>query len=353
MKYVFGTTYTPQRRKRLRIIGYTIVSSLSIVLIAVYGITATKQIAFETIGNNGTYPEQEEKSKKDETFRTFPIGVDPIRKEIVENPDIEIFVREGILTSTQPAHVTWIRRAVSKLALFSWYQNLASPMSRILIIEPGERKEQIAQNFGKILNWDKEERALFLERITSSTPELLEGKYYPDNYVVGKDATPDEVASLLLQKFNDEVLSRYPDEIEAVVPLNDTLTIASLLEREAYDFDDMRQISGVIWNRLFADMNLQIDATLQYAKGSSPSQPWWPKVRPQDKYIVSPYNTYKNEGLPPAPIANASLDAIIAALNPKKTDCMFYFHDSKGGFHCTTTYEEHVTMLKKYYGQGK
>jgi UPF0755 protein len=100
-------------------------------------------------------------------------------------------------------------------------------------------------------------------------------------------------------------------------------------------------------------MRLQIDATLQYAKGSNPQHVWWPKVTPSDKYIASAYNTYKNEGLPPAPIANPSMEAIIAALNPKKTDCMYYFHDKKAGFHCTKTYEEHVALLKEYYGKGK
>ena len=100
-------------------------------------------------------------------------------------------------------------------------------------------------------------------------------------------------------------------------------------------------------------MRLQIDATLQYAKGSKPSEPWWPGVRPADKFIASVYNTYENSGLPPAPIANPSLDAILAALNPTKTDCMYYFHDRQAEFHCSPTYEEHVELLKQYYGQGK
>ena len=68
-------------------------------------------------------------------------------------------------------------------------------------------------------------------------------------------------------------------------------------------------------------------------------------MRPDDKYIESPFNTYSNKGLPPSPIANPSTDAIIAALNPKKTDCMYYFHDRKANFHCSVTYEEHVALL--------
>jgi UPF0755 protein len=103
-------------------------------------------------------------------------------------------------------------------------------------------------------------------------------------------------------------------------------------------------------------MPLQIDATLQYAKANATTGKtgiWWPQVVPKDKYIKSAYNTYMNGGLPPGPIANPSIASVVAALNPKKTDCLFYFHDQNGNFHCTKTYTEHVALLKKYYGQGK
>jgi UPF0755 protein len=221
------------------------------------------------------------------------------------------------------------------------------------VIQSGERKEEIAHNFGEILDWDETQKANFLLAIEAEKPALSEGKFFPGTYIVARKATPETVAPLITEKFNTEVLARYTEDVQNLVPLTDTLIIASLLEREAYDFEDMRQISGVIWNRLFDNMRLQLDASLQYAKGSNPDEKWWPRVRPDDKYIQSPFNTYTNKGLPPSPIANPSLDAILAALNPVQTDCMYYFHDKKGIFHCTPTYEEHVALLKKYYGQGK
>jgi UPF0755 protein len=171
--------------------------------------------------------------------------------------------------------------------------------------------------------------------------------------VVSIGALPTDVAPLVINRFQDEILSRYPEEVAEQVALHDTLIIASLLEREAYDFEDMRFIAGVIWNRLFIDMNLQIDATLQYAKGAESKRTWWPKPVPNDKYIDSPYNTYQNAGLPPTPIANVSVDAVLAALNPRETECLYYFHDNDSVFHCSITYEEHVASLKKYYGRGK
>jgi UPF0755 protein len=206
---------------------------------------------------------------------------------------------------------------------------------------------------GKILGWSPSERAQFIKLVSSSTPELSEGKFYPGTYVVERYANPEAVAPLVMERFEGEVLARYTPAVADTVPLTDALTIASLLEREAAGYDDMRLISGVIWNRLFAGMKLQIDATLQYAKGSQHTRKWWPVPTPQDKDIASPFNTYQNEGLPPHAIANPSLGAIIAALNPKKTECFFYFHDKKGNFHCSVTYEEHVELLKKHYGRGK
>lgn len=287
--------------------------------------------------------------------KQFPIGVNPLKKEIIENPIVPIYFEEHVSVKSDPAgtHTSWFQKAIGKLALMNWYQNLASLSSRILVIEPGERKEQVAEHFAKILGWDSAEKKEFLHGIESAAPELIDGKFFPGAYTVARKASPDVVIPLVTDRFKNEVLARYDKDVEAVVPLSDTLIIASLLEREAYDFEDMRLIAGVIWNRLFIDMNLQIDATLQYAKGSNPSEPWWPRVKPSDKYIASVYNTYKNSGLPPAPIANPSLDSILAALNPRKTDCMYYFHDRKAGFHCSETYQEHVASLKQYYGQGK
>lgn len=291
-----------------------------------------------------------------ETPLPFPIGVDPVTEEIVEHTDVETFFDTEEIPPAL-AHSTkhdWFQMAFARLAQSSLLQNLASPTGRVLVILPGERREEVASHFGKLLSWDASEKAAFLSTIASTTPELAEGKFTPSKYLLAKDATPEDAARLVLARFESEIGSRYTEDIAEKVPLEQALTIASLLEREAYDFTDMRIISGIIWNRLFAGMKLQLDASLQYAKGSrAQEKSWWPRVVPADKYIASAYNTYKHKGLPPSPIANPSMDAILAALNPRKTDCMFYFHDKDSQFHCTETYEEHVAMLKKYYGRGK
>ncbi len=284
----------------------------------------------------------------------FPVSVDPSRELITENSLVDSYYTDNVaMGNGSGTHTSWIGKTFARLAQSAVYQNLASLSTRVLVIQSGERKEEIADNFAQILKWDDAQEQTFLTMIEEEAPASSEGKFFPGSYIVERKAPPDVVAPLISAEFKEKVLSRYTKEVSDLVPLTDTLIIASLLEREAYDFEDMREISGVIWNRLFDNMRLQLDASLQYAKGSNPDQNWWPRVRPDDKYIQSPFNTYSNKGLPPSPIANPSTDAIIAALNPKKTDCMYYFHDKKGGFHCTATYEEHVALLKKYYGQGK
>lgn len=284
----------------------------------------------------------------------FPIGVNPSRREIEENPTVEEFFAKYISsTVVQRDRSGRFGHILARLAQFDWYQNLASPTGRILVIFPGERKEQVVSNFGKILKWDATERESFATLVTDSILALPDGTFFPGRYTTHKDATPVEIATMINERFNLEVVDRYNPDIAALVPLKDALIIASLIEREAYDFTDMRYISGIIWNRLFIDMNLQLDASLQYAKGSQRNQPWWPIIRPNDKFINSPYNTYKHTGLPPAPIANPSLEAILAALNPRETDCLFYFHDKNGVFYCNEDYEDHVNDLKRVYGRGR
>lgn len=284
----------------------------------------------------------------------FPVSVDPVNKQISEHPEVNQFFDR--LASGEQVIIeepSWFSKFIDTLLSFSWYQNLASPTGRILVVQPGERREEVAANFSDILGWSTEEKAEFLTLVASSSPQLSEGKFFPGRYITTKDADPKTVALMVIDRFDTEVESRYIPEVAKAVSLEEALVIASLLQREAYDFEDMRHISGIIWKRLFIDMNLQLDASLQYAKGSSPQGPWWPIVRPADKYIDSPFNTYKNKGLPPTPIANPSVEAIVAALNPIATDCLFYFHDSAGAFHCSEDYQGHVAKLREIYGRGR
>ena len=289
----------------------------------------------------------------------FPVTVDPETKTITVDPAVEALLNKP--PTTFAAASGEAGRAFQLLAIWvsKWpvYQQLASAAgvhNLFVTVHPGDRQEQVAREFGDTLGWTAAQRAEFVKQSKKLTPNLPDGSTPPGIYFASV-SSPDDVATLVHQRFSQDILSRYSTTTQEQVPLSEAMTVASMLQRESGGWDDMRLISGVIWNRIFNGMNLQIDATLQYAKASQDAgaKGWWPTVLPADKYIKSPYNTYAHNGLPPGPIANPSIEAILAALNPKKTNCLFYFHDQHGVFHCSVTYAQHVALLKKYYGQGK
>jgi len=304
--------------------------------------------------------QREQESAISMMYEQFPVTVNPQDKTIVENDLVNRFL-EGSNSPLQAA--TWNVRNVFGI-VFSWlaiavndaslYQSIASADGRFVNVTPGMRKEQVANEFAKALGWDVKQKKEFLSAHDSSSLPISEGSFYPGIYLVTRGTSPLEARAFVNERFFENILSRYGPETAKMVPLEQALIIASLIEREAGGQDDMRIISGIIWNRLFINMRLQIDATLQYAKANtSTTNVWWPRPLPADRFIKSPHNTYLNNGLPPTPIANPSVASVLAALNPRNTTCLFYFHDSARRFHCTDTYAEHVALLKKYYGRGK
>jgi len=287
----------------------------------------------------------------------FPITVYPNEKEIIVDPAVEELLStapEGTLAGA----VGFLEEGYTRVAVWvsqiPWYRQIAGIDTLFVTIRPGYREEEVAAAFGRQLGWSQAERGAFLEAVEAKDPQLSDGQFAPGTYFVSV-SKPEDVANMTQERFAEQILSRYSTSTNEVVPIEDAITIASLIEREAGGWDDMRLISGIIWNRLFINMNLQIDATLQYSKADNAGGEggWWPTPRPADKNIRHAYNTYRGPGLPPGPIATPSVAAVVAALNPTKTDCIFYFHDQYGRFHCSPTYEGHVALLKKHYGQGR
>lgn len=304
---------------------------------------------------------QQEQNKVSPTISNqFPVTVDPRNKLIVENAQVNAFFEDArsplqaAVGNTQQIFGNLFEWIALTIAAAPWYQNLAAVDTRLVSITPGMRKEQVASAFASALAWNSKQKKEFVTATAYSSLPLPEGSFSPGIYSITTGTTPIMTQSLVNDRFAKDVLSHYGTTTAQVVPLDQALTIASLIEREAGGADDMRIISGIIWNRLFINMPLQIDATLQYAKANTAATlSWWPQVVPADRFRTSLYNTYLHKGLPPTPIANPSVAAILAALNPRNTSCLFYFHDAARQFHCTDTYAEHVMLLKKYYGQGK
>lgn len=172
-----------------------------------------------------------------------------------------------------------------------------------------------------------------------------EGKLFPDTYFFYPGDEPDLVLGTMLDNFERQIRSV---EVSLALarfgkPLQEVLTMASLLEREAADMQNRRIIAGLLWNRIEEGMLLQVDAAFLYINGKNTFE-----LTKADLAENDPYNTYKNLGLPPGPIGNPSLDAIIAAATPIETDYVFYLSDRTGILHYSKTHDEHVRLKARY-----
>ena len=208
----------------------------------------------------------------------------------------------------------------------------------------GWRTEEIAQML------DRQELPEFNSEEFIKLSQGQEGYLYPDTYLIPKLSTASAIYSLLTNTFEKKVTQGLSAEIStSPKPFLEILVMASILEREAKGYEQMRQVAGVLWHRIDIGMPLQADATLQYVKGYNKTEDsWWVTPLSEDKQLKSAFNTYQNPGLPPAPIANPGIDSIKAALNPIPTTYNFYIHDRQGILHFATTLEEHNQNVQKY-----
>lgn len=174
----------------------------------------------------------------------------------------------------------------------------------------------------------------------------LEGYLFPDTYRFKKDISGKEIIDTMIGRFN-EILSEIETENNTKISkdkLEEIVNIASMVEKEAQVNEERDLISSVIYNRLKINMYLRIDATVLYAIGHHKDI-----VTLNDVKIASPYNTYYVEGLPVGPISNPGKSSIVAALNPKSTNYLFYF-SKNDGTHFFTSDENVFESEKKKYG---
>jgi UPF0755 protein len=211
---------------------------------------------------------------------------------------------------------------------------------RITTLE-GWRNEEIAGKLSSDLGIPEEE---FL-----SYAQL--GYMFPDTYSLPKNATAAAVVVLFRETFNKRLTDVMRKDIaQQGRTVSDVVVLASLLEREGKSDDDRPIIAGILLKRMKAGWPLDIDATLQFALGYQPGErSWWKSVlTTEDKKIDSPYNTYRNLGLPPGPISNPGLSSLNAAIYPKDSPYWFYIHDPQGQIHYAKTQAEQDANVARY-----
>lgn len=179
---------------------------------------------------------------------------------------------------------------------------------------------------------------------------MSEGMIFPDTYLVPRESTAEQLYSLFTNTFEKKVTTDLESEIaQSNLTVEEIITLASIVEREGRSFEDMRHVSGILQKRIEIGMPLQADATLQYIAGKNlQSDKWWDQPNIAVKESASPYNTYKNLGLPPRPICNPGLQAIKAVLDPIESDDLFYIHAPSGAAYYSKTLQEHNANIDKY-----
>jgi UPF0755 protein len=221
----------------------------------------------------------------------------------------------------------------------------APPSLAFVTFPPAVRKEEIGEILADALGWSDAQKQEWNTVATSPDPDFTEGVYCLDTYFIPSDQSPAQIAARMRGRFTDMFAPYAAKAQQKNISWTKVLTLASIVDREAAK-NDKALVAGILWNRIHVGMKLQADATLQYAKGAPGN--WWPVPKSEDKYIDSPFNTYKYAGLPPHPINNPSMESIAAVLDPEKTDCLFYLHDASHQIHCSVTYAGQVRNVRTY-----
>lgn len=176
----------------------------------------------------------------------------------------------------------------------------------------------------------------------------LEGYLFPDTYRFRMDADAATVAQSMVLTLkrrlaeNDILLPRNLI-FEGGLTFHEMITLASIVEREVRSPEDMKLVAGIFFTRMKIGMALQADSTVNYVTGKSDAS-----VSLEDSRVDSPYNTYQNLGLPPGPISNPGMNAILAVLNPTDSDYLYFLTTNEGEVVYAKSFNEHVANKYQY-----
>ncbi len=234
--------------------------------------------------------------------------------------------------------------------------------SRQVTIPEGLRVEQIGDLLEKSSVVSKSDFMGALDKARYQLPFLsqlqdddnLEGFVFPASYEFSRSVTATQVVQELLEGFQDNVADKVQIEGQDLT-LEQVVTLASIVEREAMVPQDRPLIASVYLNRLRAGIPLQADPTVQFALAADPLNVskfgyWKKSLTLDDLQVQSPYNTYVSQGLPPGPIANPGLASIEAVIRPAQTDYLFFVAKPDGSHVFARTLEEHLQNVQKYQG---
>lgn len=175
--------------------------------------------------------------------------------------------------------------------------------------------------------------------------ESLEGYLFPETYSIFKGAKEEEIISMMVSQLKKKITPQDEEQTKRLgLSFHQILTLASIIEKETKLSEERPLVSAVFHNRLKENIPLMCDPTVIYAL-----QPDFDgNLTKENLKINSPYNTYRNKGLPPGPIASPGLNSIKAALYPARVDYLYFVSMNNGAHKFSTTLQEHNKATLKY-----
>lgn len=176
----------------------------------------------------------------------------------------------------------------------------------------------------------------------------LEGYLYPDTYRISRKQKAPDVVAAMVKRFHQEAHA-----IGLAGDVHRVVTMASIVEKETAVPDERALVAGVFYNRLAQHVALDTDPSVIYA--ALLANRYRGAIYASDLHYTSPYNTYRNPGLPPGPISNPGKDSLMAAMHPATTDYLYFVSDNQGHHRFARTLEEHhknVAAYRHALGEG-
>ena len=219
-------------------------------------------------------------------------------------------------------------------------------MTHTVVIPEGFDVRDIARTLNKALGVS-EDSVLAVAKDSAWRRRLavpaatLEGYLFPATYSFADGTTAREAVVVMLERFESVWKPEWNAQLEKLsISRNEAMTMASIVEMEARKSEERPIIAAVYWNRIKNGMRLQADPTVQYSLGEHTD-----RVLFKDLETDSPYNTYRNDGLPPGPIASPGEASIIAALSPANVPFLYFVAHPDGHHEFRTSFAEHQKAI--------
>lgn len=174
--------------------------------------------------------------------------------------------------------------------------------------------------------------------------DTAEGYLYPDTYFFDSAISPGQIIRRMVEQFWKVVTPEMREKVQQMgMTMNEFVTLASLIGKETGFSEEKPLIAAVFHNRLKKGMRLQSDPTAVYHMA-----PFDGEIKRRHLLLMTPYNTYHIEGLPPGPIANPGRDSLLAAVTPAKVDYLYFVSNCNGSHQFSSTLKEHNQAVVRY-----